>query len=297
MVFLHADSKAGLSKTKKLVYAREKDIVDGSAGKSPDSSVSSQKFNSLPYRTVEILSEVNRLLLPQSPSASMSAKKEKSRSRSSSPEFVNMTLLVQMDDSSVLIQQFVSHWILKCQAAGLTWMSVIPPFLATSSPSSFAVQTALLAASLAFHGKLTNDKSILIEAYKWYGFGLRKQRSLLECFCPEKRQPILMEICMPIMLTTFESVCGTNLAAYFQHAVGAARMLEMMGPEACGSNELHSMFSTVRVQMVCDLPVCSRRNTDFFSLDLGRRQLPCPILFRSTEMAYSPIRRKSKVYS
>jgi hypothetical protein len=47
----------------------------------------------------------------------------------------------------------------------------------------------------------------MVEAYKWYGFAIKKQRSQLEQFHPEMRQPSLEQICLPIMLTIFEIIC------------------------------------------------------------------------------------------
>jgi hypothetical protein len=140
-------------------------------------------------------------------------------------------------------------------------MSSLPSLLTPTNPSSFAIGRCVLAASLGYHGKLVKSKSVMMEAYKWYGFGLRKQRSQLEHFHPETRKPSLEEICMPIMLAMFEIVCGTGLTPYFQHVMGAARMLEIRGPAACGGKELQSIFRTVRAQMVCILPL-SPENTD-----------------------------------
>lgn len=130
-------------------------------------------------------------------------------------------------------------------------MATLPSVLnAETNPSAFAVERCILAASLGFYGKLAKSKSVLMEAYKWYGFGLRKQRSQLAHFNLESRKPTLEEICMPIMLNFFELVCGTNLTAYFHHLLGAARLIELQGPAACAGKELHGIFKTVRSQMV-----------------------------------------------
>jgi hypothetical protein len=95
----------------------------------------------------------------------------------------------------------------------------------------------------------------MVEAYKWYGFAIKKQRNHLEHFHPETRQPSLEQICLPIMLTVFEIICGTNLTPYSQHVMGAARMLEVLGPAACRGKQVQLIFKTVRTQMV------SRSNT------------------------------------
>ena len=89
-----------------------------------------------------------------------------------------------------------------------------------------------------------------MEAYKWYGFAIRKQRNQLEQFHPATRQATLEGICLPIMLTIFEIMCGTNLEGYSQHIMGAAKMLETRGPDRCKEKESQLIFRTVRTQMV-----------------------------------------------
>jgi hypothetical protein len=112
------------------------------------------------------------------------------------------------------------------------------------------VKTPIVAASVIYFGSLTNVESVVIEGYKWYGLSLERQRRQLQLSSHRNTPPTVEEICMPIMLSFFEVICSTSPTAYFQHIIGAAKLLEGRGPEACKSGTFHQLFKTVRVQMV-----------------------------------------------
>jgi hypothetical protein len=292
MVFLHAGINTGLSRTKKVVHAREPETANSEPARSPDTVQSPLGFSSSPYSNIGTPSEGNSPLTFRSSPGSASPKAIGTLGRSPSPESPRF-LPTQVDNSHAMTQQYISHWITICRNGGLPWISSLPSLLTPTNPSSFAIERCVLAASLGYHGKLVNSKSVMMEAYKWYGFGLRKQRSQLEHFHPETRKPSLEEICMPIMLAMFEIVCGTGLAPYFQHVMGAARMLEIRGPAACGRKELQSIFRTVRTQMVCTFPHSPAPNTDL-DVDICCNIPSRAIISRSAGMAYNPIRGKRK---
>lgn len=257
LVFLNANSNAGLSKTSKVVHERETllrpDPQRESSTSSPSSSEPGGSTGSLTasqdgyaVRSAEVS------LVPQ----------KKPRSPPGSPTKYDF---LEMDVSKAFTQQYVSHWVTLCQVGGLSWMTKLPSIVHTTGSS--AVEKSILAASLAYHATqmsqsalsptstslATDSKTIMMEAYKWYGFGLSKQRNQLEVLRTGKeKMPSLEDICMPIMLTFFEVICGSNAAGYLHHVMGSARMLELRGPEACAGMELHMMFQTVRAQLGSD---------------------------------------------
>jgi hypothetical protein len=259
MVFLHADVATGLSKTKKVVHARERDSLKAAASSSlvPDQS-SPRSKSSTPSIIGTPMEEYRHIGYKTSPTSSL-PNTTKSLMRFSPPEPTYL-LSPQMDNSPVMTQQYISHWISILQAEGLPWMSRLESLLTrASNPSSFAIGRCVLAVALGYHGKLVNSRSVMVEAYKWYGFAIRKQRTQLEHFHSEMMSPSLEQICLPIMLTIFEIICGTNLTPYSQHVMGAARMLEVLGPAACRAKQMSLIFKTVRTQMVVAVRVCLDR--------------------------------------
>lgn len=250
MVFLHADVTTGLSKTKKVVHARERDSLKGGSCSTLEPDQSSQRSNCSTPSTFGTPREENTPLLCKSSPTSPLPTTTKTLMHCYSPEPASL-LPTQMDNSPIMARQYISHWITILQTEGLPWMSRLPSLLTrASNSSSFAIERCVLAVALGYHGKLVNSKSVMVEAYKWYGFAIRKQRSQLEQFQPETKQPRLEQICLPIMLTIFEIICGTNLTPYSQHVMGAARMLEVLGPAAWKEKQWCLIFRTVRTQMV-----------------------------------------------
>ncbi|KAE9364830.1 hypothetical protein N431DRAFT_389168 [Stipitochalara longipes BDJ] len=252
MVFLHADISTGLSKTKKVVHAREREVSNEGSSSPFEPSQSPQEFVSLSVSTIGTPRDEHVALdfksSPTSPSPNTTKTLVHYPSRDLSTPTTPMP--IQMDNSHVMTQQYISHWKTILQTEGLPWMSRASSlFTEESNSSSFAIERCVLAVALGYHSKLVKSKSIMVEAYKWYGFAIRKQRNQLEHFHPEARQPTLEGICLPIMLTIFEIMCGTNLTGYSQHIMGAAKMLETWGPEACQEKESQLIFRTVRTQM------------------------------------------------
>jgi hypothetical protein len=147
-----------------------------------------------------------------------------------------------------------------------TWMHELPLVLNTHPSSS--VNYAIRAATMAFYGSLVNDESIQIEACKWYARGLVGQRSQISgleagltgsadpggAAVAEVNIPSEEAICTSIMLGYFEISCSTTPLGWFQHIQGAARLLEMRGPQNCQIGIAHRMFRTVRLNMVRRFP-------------------------------------------
>jgi len=114
-------------------------------------------------------------------------------------------------------------------------------------------------------GRVSGNASILAESYKWYGVGIEKQRKILQALQSEKRLPTVEDICNAVLLSFFEIACSTSSAAYFQHIIGAARLVEMRGPEACSSGILQQLFTTLRIQLLH--PAIIMRFPSFFATE------------------------------
>ena len=115
----------------------------------------------------------------------------------------------------------------------------------------------MLASSLAFHGKVSQNTSLMTESYKWYGVGLRAHQKQLQILSNHKKKPSIEEICMAIMLSFFEIISSTTHTAYFQHIMGAMKLLEMVGPEGCREATIGRLYQVVKAQMVCYEPHAS----------------------------------------
>lgn len=167
---------------------------------------------------------------------------------------LNETVLPPTIESpQIIADQFLSNFITffarvsPRQVLFNSWMTSLPDMLAARS---IAVEKSIIAASMVFAGRDSGNTSIVVESYKWYGAGIAQQRKLLEDLQREKRVPTVEEICTPILLSFFEITCNTSPTGYFQHLMGAARLLEMRGPEDCSSGILHQLFLTVRIQLI-----------------------------------------------
>lgn len=252
-MFLHADVSTGLSKNKKVIHAREREIPnEGSSAGLGTSPIHRDSVSSTTSTIGTPRDEYIPLAFNSSPTSPSPSTTNTLVQYSPSVLSIPTTPMpMQMDNSYAMTQQYIAHWKTILQTEGLPWMSRASSlFTQAPDPTSFAIERCVLAVALGYHSKLVNSKSIMLEAYKWYGFAIRKQRNQLEHFHPEMRRPTLEGICLPILLTIFEIMCGTDLTGYSQHVMGAAKMLETWGPEACRQKESQLIFQTVRTQMV-----------------------------------------------
>lgn len=158
-----------------------------------------------------------------------------------------------LQSPQVIADQFLSHFIdffAKASVSNVavnSWMVALPNMLAERS---VAIERSIIAASMIYVGRHSGNPTIMVESYKWYGSGIAKQRKLLEELQHEQRAPTVEEICTPILLSFFEITCNTSPTGYFHHLMGAARLLEMRGPEECSSGILHQIFLTLRIQLI-----------------------------------------------
>jgi hypothetical protein len=174
-------------------------------------------------------------------------------SKTTVPAPVVFSIPIPIENSHAITQQCLSkfiHFFARATQRDVifhSWMARLPSMVA--SPLSLIGRT-IIAASLAYYGRYFNDERIIAESYWWYGDGLARQIQTLAIMQRERREPTIEEICAPLMLSFFEITCSTSPTAYFQHLMGAARMLEKHGPEKCSEGVLFAIFQTLRLQLV-----------------------------------------------
>ena len=192
-------------------------------------------------------------------SGEVSKKISRRKQQPKSSQLNEPSLPLVVPSPQVIADQFLSHFITffsKLSASQVifnSWMVTLPDML---TARSVVVEKSIIAASMAYVGRDSGNPSIVMEAYRWYGSGIAKQRKILEELQIEKRVPTIEELCTPILLSFFEITCNTSPTGYFQHIMGAASFLEMRGPEACSSGTLHQLFLTLRIQLVRLNSVC-----------------------------------------
>ena len=135
------------------------------------------------------------------------------------------------------------------------WVYELPNLL--SDHSSSALVYSVRAASMAHYGKRTGDKSMQIEACRWYDKGLKAQRlqnerTELHISMPGNIDQRLgvAAVSAPLMFSLFESMMTTSYVAWSQHLKAAAKMLEIRGAINCQSGLIHHVFRTVRIGAV-----------------------------------------------
>ena len=166
----------------------------------------------------------------------------------------------QVDSPKARTVQFINGWISAYKDRDLPSMVALETLRDTtfSARDSDIYEKVILAVMLAFdsvHSNSSDNKSVLMKAYKFYGFGLNVQRRQLEAFThnPEQK-PTVEQICMPIILGYFEVLCASENTAFINHWKAAMNLLEMAGPEAFQEDGLHRIFQIGRLQMVGDRP-------------------------------------------
>lgn len=135
--------------------------------------------------------------------------------------------------------------------AGLhTWTRELLDLL--SSTEELSVSYSIRATSMAMYGRMAGSEDIEIEAIKWYARGLEAQRQSLQLAAKAPSRVILTDeaVCTSIMLSLFETMISTTPTGWLRHYDGAAKMLEMMGPERCQSQFTNKLFRTTRLATV-----------------------------------------------
>ncbi len=63
-------------------------------------------------------------------------------------------------------------------------------------------------------------------------------------------RPNAQMLCTTLILAFYEAINSTQSEGYIGHVEGAAKMVEMLGPEGCHGGLVNELFFTARPQMV-----------------------------------------------
>jgi len=164
------------------------------------------------------------------------------------PKRPELLLYPDLARGSMFTQQFVESWMDMSRCGGLSWTSSLRLILPDKSFAS--VEKSIVAASLAYYGITTRNKAASMEARRLYGVELSRQRNRLNYLKSEGKKPTVVDVCAPLALSFFELVESTGPIGYLQHIMGSEKLLAMIGPEACNTPELFTLFRIIRGEMV-----------------------------------------------
>ncbi|KAH8820147.1 hypothetical protein F5884DRAFT_762989 [Xylogone sp. PMI_703] len=168
-------------------------------------------------------------------------------------------------DAEQLVSLFISFFVKSAADRGLkpvNWMTLLPAML--SGNSDIGIRSSILAPALALYSQLSGNTSFEVESRKWYGRGLKYQRmKMLDIsHSKQKSAPTAEDVSTAIMLAYYEVISSTSGAAYFQHVLGAAALLDAIGPQNCQTGPMHQLFQTVRLHIVY-ISIARRSQTVF----------------------------------
>lgn len=110
------------------------------------------------------------------------------------------------------------------------------------------LDVALQAFAAAYHGAMSNDNSIMLEARRMYGDALSRQSRAIMSHHSERPSPAVLYT--SVIFSLFETISCTNYAAYATHLAAARKMLALARSEL-GQDEMferaamHVQYQTV----------------------------------------------------
>ncbi len=149
----------------------------------------------------------------------------------------------------LFINHFIDFYFPELKSEHNSWVHNLPKLL-NGSPSP-SVRFSIRAATMAIYGKLTQDESIQFESCRWYIRGLQIQRAQLQVLCSSGQSVVdASMVFVPLLFCHFETSMCTAPDAWMPHAVAAENILVMMGPYACRTSQMHTIFLSVRLAAV-----------------------------------------------
>ncbi|CRG91252.1 hypothetical protein PISL3812_08300 [Talaromyces islandicus] len=119
-----------------------------------------------------------------------------------------------------------------------------------------ALDVTLHAFAAAYHGAMSNDGSIMLEARRMYGDALSRQSRAIMSHRSEKPSPAVLYT--SVIFSLFETISCTNYAAYATHLAAARKMLALTRSEL-GQDEMfervamHVQYQTLLLMIVSPL--------------------------------------------
>jgi hypothetical protein len=124
-----------------------------------------------------------------------------------------------------------------------TWLHRLPDF--STDGTNMALEIAVQATASAFSGVKTRNIPLLQDACTLYGRALNMHSRLLRL----KKEITVHMVSTSVLLSIFEAMHATTASAYCEHINGAAKMIEVAGPEQCMRGVLCQIYYHIRTQL------------------------------------------------
>ncbi|KAJ4377972.1 hypothetical protein N0V83_000802 [Neocucurbitaria cava] len=141
---------------------------------------------------------------------------------------------------------FISHYVelnksKRTYAPEIQWLVHLPRI--HSNANRPAVRLSLRALSMAFYGKLHQDRDILVDSWRWYSVSLNAQRQSISRLSRKRNGiPDEEEVLVPLILALYEVNVGATTSGSMAHSAAAAEIMQMRGPKIQGT--LRVFFET-----------------------------------------------------
>jgi hypothetical protein len=126
------------------------------------------------------------------------------------------------------------------------WLRMLP----TLPNFTSALEASILAVSTAKLGRLSESPVLIHESLKFYVQGLWElQKALWDPTLMGKDETLAA--CMAMIMYEVVECPNSTIDAWAGHMKGCAKMFELKGPKAYGSDFSHALFLSFRVIEVC----------------------------------------------
>jgi hypothetical protein len=150
--------------------------------------------------------------------------------------------------NEVFYSTFLSYFTATGEAEDIqnrqTWLHRLPTY--STDGTNTALEIAVQATASAFSGVKTRNLSLLQNACSLYGRALHMHSRLLRL----KKEITVHMVSTSVLLSIFEAMHTTTASAYSEHLNGAAKMIEVAGPEQCMQGVLCQIYFHIRTQLV-----------------------------------------------
>ncbi|KAK0118703.1 hypothetical protein ONS96_011791 [Cadophora gregata f. sp. sojae] len=167
--------------------------------------------------------------------------------------------LISPSQSPIIIQNFLSRFLdyfasRSSSSPGRFWLHELPS-LSTSGTRN-GLELAVQATSTAFCASATSNLSYYAGSRKIYGEALQKHSRSIAALRNSGSQVRAIAaaqlLCTTLLLCFYEAISSTQSGGegYMRHVEGAAKMVEVLGPEGCADGLVNELFFTARRQML-----------------------------------------------
>ncbi|KAF2642876.1 hypothetical protein P280DRAFT_468180 [Massarina eburnea CBS 473.64] len=159
-----------------------------------------------------------------------------------------------MSQRNALSQLFYDRFLLYFTSSGenediqnrMTWLHRLPDM--STDGTNNALSLALYAAASAFSGMKTRNLALVQDACNVYGKALQLHGKVIQQRGKKGKITAHM-VSTSVLLSIFEAMNATSSEAYRGHVCGAARMVQLVGPDQCMFGVMCQLYFHIRTQM------------------------------------------------